>query len=70
MMISIGPGMTDIEICGNAADKEPSQRHSALSLPSLSIMWRRAVMMMMMMMARRLGVICAAFDIFCSAFDG
>ena len=67
MMISIGPGMTDIEICGNAADKEPSQRHSTLSLPSLSIMWRRAVMMML---ASRLGVICAAFDISCVAFDG
>ena len=67
MMISIGPGMTDIEICGNAGDKEPSQRHSALSLPSLSIMWRRAVMMML---ASRLGVICATFDISCVAFDG
>ena len=67
MMIIIG--MTDIEICGNAADKEPSQRHSALSLPSLSIMWRRAVMVMMML-ASRLGVICVAFDISCVAFDG
>ena len=65
MMMIIG--MTDIEICGNAADKEPSQRHSALSLPSLSIMWRRAVMMML---ASRLGVICVAFDISCVAFDG